>query len=93
MKQVDKQLKIKGKSFKPLNDVPEWRKQVERQEDQPFCRLKSIQVGLNVEAPCSMDGFLPVLPCQRTLPIPHAYVVFLIIICRALQLNANPVFF
>ncbi len=42
MKQVDKQIKIKGKSFKPLNDVPKRRKQVERQEDQAFCRLKSL---------------------------------------------------
>lgn len=66
MKQVDKQIKIKGKSFKPLNDEPEQRKQVERQEDQPFWRLKSLQVGLNFEAPCSMNVFLPVLPCQRT---------------------------
>lgn len=90
MKQVDKQIKMKGKSFKPLNDTPEWRKQVEQQEDQPFCRLKSLQVGLHFEAPCSLNVFLPVPPCQRTLPIPHAYFVFLIIICRALQLNANP---
>lgn len=93
MKQVDKQIKIKGKSFKPLNDVPKRRKQVEQQEDQPFCRLKSLQVGLNFEVPCSMNVFLPVLPCQRTLPTPHAFFVFLTIICRALQLNANPVFF
>lgn len=63
MKQVDKQIKIKGKSFKPLNDVSELRKQVERQEDQSFCRLKSLQVGLNFEVPCSMNVFLPALPC------------------------------
>lgn len=55
MKQVDKQIKIKGKSFKPINDVPEHGKQVEQQEDQPFCRLKSLQVGLNFEAPCSVN--------------------------------------
>lgn len=56
-KQVDKQIKIKEKkkkSFKPINDVPECGKQVEQQEDQPFWRLKSLQVGLNFEAPCSV---------------------------------------
>lgn len=93
MKQVDKQIKIKGKSFKPINDVPESRKQVEQREDQPFCRLKSLQVGLNFEAPCSVNVFLPVLPCQRTLPIPHADFVFPILICRAPHSNVNPVFF
>lgn len=33
--------------------MPNPRKQVERQEDQPFCKLKPLQVGLHFEAPCS----------------------------------------
>lgn len=62
MKQVDKKIKIK-RSFKLINDVPKVRKQVELQEEQPFSRLKSLQVGLNFEASCSVNVFLPVLPC------------------------------
>lgn len=93
MKQVDKQIKIKGKSFKATNDVLEHRKQVKQREDQPFCRLKSLQVGLNFEAPCSANVFLPLLSCQRTLPIPHADFVVPILICSMPQLNANAVYF
>lgn len=46
VKQVDKQIKRRGKCFKAINDVPKPRRQVIEHENQSVCWLKCLQVGL-----------------------------------------------
>ena len=46
---------------------------MEQRGNQPFCRLKSLQVGLHFEAHCSVNVFLPVM--SEDFAIAHSYFV------------------